>query len=279
MDKEGKPLVAYHGTVGDFTTFAPGGNKPSVQQWETAGRSRSMIGESGRAFFFSTKPTDIPAAHHYSDTKPGANIMPVYLSVQNPLIFDSDTKDWAIEVIGEGNKEFPLLVTDEAYRNLQHNGYDGVFVYHEKASAEWRLPDEIVVLSNKQIKSATGNSGAFDWNNPDITKSLKAANPSNAVPSSTAKWDKQVVQEIRPIWFGLFKKGGDRALKQIRKFPKHARKMVVFGRGEMAASVGVDVMVKGGPGSGNFGHEGRPGEVGGSGPGGGSGILLKPEDI
>ena len=30
---------------------------------------------------------------------------------------------------------------------------------------------------------------------------------------------------------------------------------------------------KGGPGSGNFGHEGRPGEVGGSGPGevGGSG--------
>jgi len=112
-----------------------------------------------------------------------------------------------------------------------------------------------------------------------VNKSLKAASPANAVPTSTAKWDAQVVKEIRPIWFGLFKKGGDRALKQIRKFPKHARKMVVFGRGEMAASVGVDVMVKGGPGSGNFGHEGRPGEVGGSGPGGGSGILLKPEDI
>jgi hypothetical protein len=30
---------------------------------------------------------------------------------------------------------------------------------------------------------------------------------------------------------------------------------------------------KGGPGSGNFGHEGRPGEVGGSGPGGGEGGI------
>jgi hypothetical protein len=31
-----------------------------------------------------------------------------------------------------------------------------------------------------------------------------------------------------------------------------------------------DIIVKGGPGSGNFGHEGRPGEVGGSGGGGGA---------
>ncbi|MFA5391953.1 MAG: Hint domain-containing protein, partial [Candidatus Omnitrophota bacterium] len=35
---------------------------------------------------------------------------------------------------------------------------------------------------------------------------------------------------------------------------------------------------KGGPGSGNFGHEGRPGEVGGSGPGSG-GPLTSPEKV
>jgi hypothetical protein len=81
----------------------------------------------------------------------------------------------------------------------------------------------------------------WDVGGKDQTKSLKAASPSNTVPSSTKAWDAQVVKEIRPIWFGLFKKGGDQALKQIRKFPKHARKMAVFGRGEMAESVGVDI--------------------------------------
>jgi len=92
---------------------------------------------------------------------------------------------------------------------------------------------------------------------------------SNAVPEKTTKWDQEVMREVRPIWFGLFKKGGDKALKSVRKFPKHAKKMAVLGEAEMRASERVEVVEKGGPGSGNFGHEGRPGEVGGSGPGGG----------
>jgi hypothetical protein len=37
------------------------------------------------------------------------------------------------------------------------------------------------------------------------------------------------------------------------------------------------MIVKGGPGSGNFGHEGRPGEVGGSGPGGGGEEAMSTE--
>src|SRR5665811_917475 len=37
--------------------------------------------------------------------------------------------------------------------------------------------------------------------------------------------------------------------------------------------------LKGGPGSGNFGHEGRPGELGGSGGGGGSGGITAEEAI
>ncbi len=113
-----------------------------------------------------------------------------------------------------------------------------------------------------------------------------------AVPSPS-HWDAAVMREVRPIWFGLFKKGGDRALKEIRRFGPHARKMVVFSKGMVEESERVTkevqedgrVMfyvprdgykywvageVKGGAGSGNFGHEGRPGEVGGSGSGGGT---------
>lgn len=91
---------------------------------------------------------------------------------------------------------------------------------------------------------------------------------TNAVPEKTTKWDQEVMREVRPIWFGLFKKGGDRALMNIRRFPKHARKMAVLSWAEMEVSERVEVVQKGGPGSGNFGHEGRPGEVGGSGEGG-----------
>ena len=106
-------------------------------------------------------------------------------------------------------------------------------------------------------------------------KSLKSRSPASAVPTNTKSWDDMVMREVRPVWFGLFKKGGDRALQNIRKFPKHARKMVVLSWAEMEASVRVSV--KGGPGSGNFGHEGRPGLVGGSGEGGGDSRFAREE--
>lgn len=64
---------------------------------------------------------------------------------------------------------------------------------------------------------------------------------SNAVPEKTTKWDQEVMREVRPIWFGLFKKGGDRALRNIRRFPKHARKMAVLSWAEMQASERVEV--------------------------------------
>jgi hypothetical protein len=263
-NSDGTPKVMYHATTGDFSTFSPGGTKPDVRFWTHEGKPRSMIGESGRGFYFAPSPKDIPAAHHFSDEKPGANIMPVYLRVQNPLIFDDTTRDWAIDVIAEGHKEFPLLLTDESYHNLQHNGYDGVFIY--RGPSESSVLEEIVVLDRKQIKSAIGNTGAYS-EDPDITKSLKPLSSTSAVPSNLTKWDQEVMREIRPIWFGLFKKGGDRALKEIRRFPKHAKKMAVLSWAEMEASERVEVVCKGGPGSGNFGHVGRPGEVGGSGGG------------
>lgn len=64
---------------------------------------------------------------------------------------------------------------------------------------------------------------------------------ANAVPEKITKWDQEVMKEVRPIWFGLFKKGGDKALRNIRRFPKHARKMAVLSWAEMQASERVEV--------------------------------------
>lgn len=169
VDENGDPLVVYHATTGDFSEFVPGGPKPTIQFWPHKGMHRSMIGSSGRPFWFATSPENIPAAHHYAAGKKGANIMPVYLSIRNPLIVDADTRKWAIDVFAEGHKDFPMLVTEEAYRNLQNNGYDGVFHYYLDRTLDSGYPDEIVALDPRQIKSATGNRGTWDPRDPDIT--------------------------------------------------------------------------------------------------------------
>ena len=169
VDENGDPLVVYHATTDDFSEFLPGGSKPVIQHWEHKGKRRTMIGSSGRPFWFATSPKDIPAAHHYSAGREGANIMPVYLSIRNPLIVDDATKEWAIDVFAEGHKDFPFLITEEAYRNLQNERYDGVFYYDAGKSFGNGLPSQIVALDARQIKSATGNRGTWDGKDPDIT--------------------------------------------------------------------------------------------------------------
>lgn len=138
VDAEGRPLVVYHGTRGDFDTF-------------DAGRQgQSDFGASGRGFYFSQDPG---SANLYANLSPGEgapNIMPVYVALQNPYEMGA------------------LLPQDEAQstlltERLKAEGYDGIIV----RGADGVL-DEIVAFRPEQIKSATGNRGAFDPNDPRI---------------------------------------------------------------------------------------------------------------
>ncbi|MFV0411495.1 MAG: LPD38 domain-containing protein [Paracoccus sp. (in: a-proteobacteria)] len=136
VDENGEPLVVYHGTRGDFDTFST---------------SKSVAGSG--AFYFSPNPTEV---NGYAGK---GSVMPVFLSLQNPYMadgyskydFNFDPDKFAIGVISKADVE-----------TLTARGYDGMILNRPDR------PAEIAVFSPNQIKSATGNNGQFDPNNPDI---------------------------------------------------------------------------------------------------------------
>ncbi len=79
----------------------------------------------------------------------GSNVMPVYASLQNPY---TATPGEARRAKKEGG-------TKAWSRAIQDKGHDGIVLQDMSV---------VVAFRPEQIKSATGNSGAFDGSNPDI---------------------------------------------------------------------------------------------------------------
>lgn len=138
MDEDGKPLVVYHGTSGDFSEF-------KTEGW----------GLDEQGAFFTSSPQ---VASDYADTHgTAANVMPVYLSIKNPYVVTS--QQWAR---GDG------LSPADAKRR----GYDGYIVREHPGVIESDAAgDTFIVFKPEQIKSAIGNNGEFSPTNPDITQS------------------------------------------------------------------------------------------------------------
>lgn len=135
VDAQGKPLVVYHGTEEDFSEFS--------REYIGSANTQTPIGSG---FFFAKDPA---VASRYAE-RASANVMPVYVSVQNPA---------------------PTLEAMTA----TGSEYDGF------------INSKIVVArSPAQIKSATGNNGQFDPANPDIRFSRSAA-PSLSEVAETGR--------------------------------------------------------------------------------------------
>ena len=198
---------AYHKTWETFIEFIHGGNLREERSWKGSnGNTRTLVGQSGKGFFFSLDKDNTPAYHNQKKT--GEKILNVYLKYINPLVFDKDTKEWAIEVFGDGNKEFPRIITNEAY-DLVKQDYDSIELHNEGYNNESK-PDEVIVLDPSQIKSAdpvtrdeSGNviplSKRFNKESNNIqymaAPSSGITNESDAefVESAVAEWQK--VQE------------------------------------------------------------------------------------
>lgn len=54
----------------------------------------------------------------------------------------------------------------------------------------------------------------------DVLKSLSTAIKNPKTYKTPSSWNKSIVEATRPIVMAIYKAGGDKALKQIRKFPK-----------------------------------------------------------
>lgn len=160
VDADGKPLVVYHGTKGNFDTF------------DAAKQGASDFGASGRGFYFSE---DAGTAGAYATLAPsdGApNVMPVYLAISNPL---------ELGALLPQNEEQSRLLTDLA----KSAGHDGIVVRGADG-----VIDEVIAFSPKQIKSAIGNNGNFDPADPRITFSrTQGAAPAQPTAPSSAWGD------------------------------------------------------------------------------------------
>lgn len=179
VNDDGTPMVVYHGTNADFSEFLiPNGDADLGAHFGTIEQAtiRSSGGES-------------------------INIMPVYLSIGNPLRLE------------DGGDFFP----DEVYRQLDEigitmgegrgisvsrdaiiaAGYDGVVYLNRREIPDMndpygdatlgKLDDEVreaypdaqdsyIAFRPEQIKSAIGNNGNFDAANPDIRFSMPDVN-------------------------------------------------------------------------------------------------------
>ena len=190
VDAEGKPLVVYHGTTANITQF------------DESRRGENTGAESAKQGFFFTDDVRTAGSYaHYAATDArvaalvreaeqaeragdwdkydakvneyetldasfsdfearlgGQNIVPVFLSIQNPL--DVDAK-------GENAIGFDIPA---AIKRAVQGGHDGLIIRNLDDAAGLVDADatHYVVFGSTQIKSATGNRGTFDPNDPSI---------------------------------------------------------------------------------------------------------------
>lgn len=154
LDAEGGHRKLYHATAQNFSTFKPGGFDPKL---------------SGEAIWMTPNKESQPAYHNIgarnAKFREGANVMPLWASIKNPLVLNNSQEAKAFcDKHGLPSDGFPLLVSPQHRAKLIELGHDGVF---------WQPgtdKEEVLALHPNQIKSATGNQGTYDPNEDDITK-------------------------------------------------------------------------------------------------------------
>ena len=180
-DPSGKPMRLYHMTPGDIREF-----------------SASPENRSGPVVFLSPYADFQPAYHQAAERgsrgeftstfKEGANVMPVYADVRNPLVLDHPRKirEAAAKYQG-GDRNFPRIVTPEAKAAMEADGFDAIIfggdnpIPYGDRPMDARLghqesrDEEFIIFDPRKIKSATANRGTYDTTNPDITKALGGA--------------------------------------------------------------------------------------------------------
>jgi len=173
VDENGEPLVVYHGTDvdADFTEF----DTMDLGSWfaESPSTSENYANRGRRG-----PPRTVPA----------------YLSIRRPLVIPNQVDlseetrlGYALDLINEANGTdfrpstfwesnwdtdgdtdgagWLFFATPEFVEAAKNAGFDGMFAY-ERGARTWDA------FEPEQIKSATGNTGVFDSENPDIWRAM-----------------------------------------------------------------------------------------------------------
>lgn len=205
VDAEGKPLVVYHGTMdGGFDTFERGNGG-------TYGAGIYFSNDKGMANFWAGDRVSEGLGFDH-----GGSVLPAYVRIEHPA--DGDTAG-----------EFESRYGSDAWREMEKSGYDGV-IADDGA--------EIVAFHPEQIKSAIGNRGTFDPEEPSILFSRKPVDdseylqdmPSRRPGESQAAYLKRITRKN-----GAEIKAATALVKQQRQLGRYALRGMMATQARQAA--------------------------------------------
>jgi len=188
VDENGKPLVVYHGTNSreEINQFTAG--KPRQGFSNVTGEGFYFTENTDRAWSYAEGPRPTPGSRMNDWSGEDQRIIPVYLSIKNPLSVDGEGKSWREVMPGIVDRAKELGHDGVIVKNVRDPGSGSV----SNAGREVGLQDfegplstdytstTYIAFKPTQIKSATGNSGKFDPNDSDITKSFSSTKTTTA---------------------------------------------------------------------------------------------------
>ncbi len=191
VDADGKPMVMYHGT--NKTQ-----NGEAFTWFDTYGSNYGLFGQG--AYF--TDDSSVAGEYTAKGSGEAPTVYPVYLSIKNPIDMDAqaDPDAWieAFSYLDSDLREFHEGgTTNESWfrtvedtvsgmgmpkwegaeimqDGLRKMGYDGItHIGGGRVKSEGKRHRVFIAFEPEQIKSAIGNTGAFDPQSPDIRFSVK----------------------------------------------------------------------------------------------------------
>lgn len=180
----GEPLVVYHGTDATRTVF----------DRKHLGRSSGRGTGTDWGFFFAK---DRYHAEYWANNAGGDRVVEsVYLRIENPLVIEDSGND--------GGATLDRILDER----LQDSDHDGAIIHGMQDDDSGELRTAYLVFDSEQIKSAIGNSGAFDGSNPNILRQNKKqknkdSNAPRTLESMGVLSDDGILPELVAGYFGM----------------------------------------------------------------------------
>ncbi|MGI4851471.1 MAG: hypothetical protein ACRYGR_05970 [Janthinobacterium lividum] len=172
VDAKGRPLLCFHGTHHDIRSFHPG------THFGTYKAANQRVGSKAKG----------------GKDRPGANSIPVYLCIRNPLrLEDLEAEDEATLLSHAFGNKLPIDLgmarREGSYKALLAAGYDGiVYTNHVEDSGK----DSYMIFRASQAKSAVSNAGSYSPESDSIMEAdaeservaLRASHPVDTIPAN-----------------------------------------------------------------------------------------------
>ena len=235
-DKQGRPLVVFHGTDSDFSKFDPDLSNSNANTGVPRGSfvfsdhtdvassySASQYGVNGwrdpkiTAAFRELLKTgsfddqmqflaDHPSG--YDEFKEGGNVMPVYLRITRPLVVNAKGDHWHEIYFQPKEYRSPeAFTTNEIAAYAKENGYDGVIIKNVKDvhKGPTHIGTTFFVFSPNQIKSAISGT-SYKTDSDDIQEDAEAStylepsdqNIARAREFALKKWKERAAERGSP---------------------------------------------------------------------------------